>query len=123
MTQGSGSSMGATYDSQNGHLTLEHAVELTTQRGGRTKSKIHAQHAEFDRGAGTCWMRCGDGRISRRAGRRGSRRKILFRNDGSAVKLDATDGFTLTTADRRPPGRADGNHGFRRAQPAAPRAS
>ncbi|MGB3628935.1 MAG: hypothetical protein WBA18_05530, partial [Terracidiphilus sp.] len=32
MRQGSGSSMGAIYDSQKGYLTLDHAVELTTSR-------------------------------------------------------------------------------------------
>ena len=46
MTQGYGSAMGAQYDSQSGHLTLEQAVELTTHRGGDAV-EIHAQHAEI----------------------------------------------------------------------------
>ena len=54
-TEGSGSAIGASYDSQSGYLKLEQAVELTTHRGG-DEVKIHAQHAEFDRGAQTCEM-------------------------------------------------------------------
>jgi lipopolysaccharide export system protein LptA len=95
MTQGSGSSMGATYDSQKGDLTLEQAVELTTQRG-TDPVKIRAQHAEFDRGAQTCWMRSAIADY-RGAQAGAAQAKILFREDGSAEKLDATDGFTLAT--------------------------
>jgi lipopolysaccharide export system protein LptA len=95
MTQGSGSSTGATYDSQNGHLTLDHAVELTTQRSGGAV-KIVAQHAEFDRGADTCWLRAATADY-RGARADAAQAQILFRPDGSAVKLDATDGFTLAT--------------------------
>ena len=95
MAQGSGTSTGATYDSQNGHLTLDHAVELTTQRG-TDAVKILAQHAEFDRGASTCWLRAAT------ADYHGARADaaqavILFRSDGSAAKLDATGGFTIAT--------------------------
>jgi lipopolysaccharide export system protein LptA len=96
MTAGSGTSMGATYDSQNGHLTLDRAVELETDRGGH-EVKIHAQHAEFDRGAQTCWLR------EATADERGdtmsaAQATILFREDGTAEKLDATGGFALATA-------------------------
>ncbi len=95
MTEGSGSSKGATYDSQNGHLTLDRAVELTTQRSGGAV-KIIAQHAEFDRGADTCWL------LAATADYHGARADaaqatILFRPDGSAATLDATGGFTLAT--------------------------
>jgi lipopolysaccharide export system protein LptA len=95
MTQGSGSSMGATYDSQKGDLTLEQAVELITQRG-TDPVKIRAQHAEFDRGAQTCWMRSATADY-RGAQAGAAQAKILFREDGSAEELDATDGFTLAT--------------------------
>jgi lipopolysaccharide export system protein LptA len=96
MTAGSGSSMGATYDSQNGYLTLERAVELDTERDGN-EVKIHAQHAEFDRGAQTCWLReaAADERGARATAAQAT---ILFREDGTAEKLDAKGGFLLATA-------------------------
>jgi lipopolysaccharide export system protein LptA len=53
MVQGTGSSMGATYDSQQGRLVLDRSVELTTRRGGEAVL-IHAQHAEFEREARIC---------------------------------------------------------------------
>ena len=96
MRQGSGSSMGAIYDSQKGYLTLDHAVELTTMRGA-DKVKIQAQHAEFDRGAQTCWLRAAIAEY-RNAQAGAAQAEILFREDGSAEKLDATGGFTLDTS-------------------------
>ncbi len=96
MVQGTGSSIGASYDSKQGYLVLDREVELTTERGGEPV-RIHAQHAEFVR----------DDKISRlhaaTADYRGGKAtaadaKILFREDGSAVRLDAFNGFTLTTA-------------------------
>jgi lipopolysaccharide export system protein LptA len=95
MNQGTGSAMGAKYDSQNGYLTLEQQVEITTHRsGGRVE--IHAQHAEFDRGAQTCWLRSA---MTTYEGRRADATdaRVLFRPDGSAEHLDAENGFTLTT--------------------------
>lgn len=96
MTQGSGSSMGATYDSQQGHLVLDHAVELNTQRKGGLVV-LHAQHGEFERDDDLCHL------LVATAAYRGGEAtaavaKILFRSDGSAEHLDATGGFTLATA-------------------------
>jgi lipopolysaccharide export system protein LptA len=96
MVQGSGSAMGATYDSQQGHLVLDRAVELTTERGGQSV-RIHAQHAEFERATQVCRLH------SATADYRGGQAtagdaKVLFREDGSAVRLDAVNGFTLLTA-------------------------
>jgi lipopolysaccharide export system protein LptA len=96
MTQGSGSAVGASYDSQRGYLTLVQAVELTTYRGP-DEVRIHAQHAEFDRGAQLCLLSAAtleyrDGEAS------AARAKIAFRDDGSAARLDATGGFALNTA-------------------------
>ena len=93
--QGAGSAMGASYNSQSGYLTLEQAVELTTNRDG-DEVKIRAQHAEFDRGAQTCEMEKASaafhgGQADAAAA------KIMFREDGSAERLDAKGGFTLTT--------------------------
>jgi lipopolysaccharide export system protein LptA len=94
--QGDGSSMGASYNSQNGYLTLEQAVELTTHRGG-DEVQIHAQHAEFDRGAQTCQME--KAAAAFHGGQaNAAEAKILFRADGSAERLDAKGGFTLATA-------------------------
>jgi lipopolysaccharide export system protein LptA len=93
--QGSGSAIGASYDSQSGHLTLEQAVELATHRGG-DEIEIHAQHAEFDRGAQSCVLAKASAAFS--GGQAdAAEAKILFREDGSAERLDAKGGFTLTT--------------------------
>jgi lipopolysaccharide export system protein LptA len=94
--QGGGSALGAKYDSQSGYLTLEQAVDLTTHRGS-DQVRIHAQHAEFDRGAQVCWLE------NASAGAHGgqadaAKAKLLFRTDGSADRLDVTEGFTLATA-------------------------
>jgi lipopolysaccharide export system protein LptA len=96
MTQGSGSSMGGTYNSQNGLLVLDRAVELTTRRGADTVH-IHAQHAEFERDSKICRMRAATADYKNGQAAAGDA-KILFREDGSAVRLDAMNGFTLTTA-------------------------
>ncbi|MGD0292706.1 MAG: LptA/OstA family protein [Terracidiphilus sp.] len=96
MAQGTGSSMGAIYDSDQGLLVLDHAVELTTRRGTQTV-QIHAQHAEFERGSQLCRMR--EATASYQGGEvKAGDAKVLFREDGSAVRLDAMNGFTLATA-------------------------
>jgi lipopolysaccharide export system protein LptA len=96
MVQGTGSSMGATFDSQQGLLVLDRAVVLTVQRGAEP-IQLHAQHAEFERTDQLCRLRAAT------AGYQGGEvaagdAKILFRDDGSVVRLDATNGFKLTTA-------------------------
>ncbi len=87
--------MGARYDSQSGMLILEHAVELTTWRGA-SPVQIHAQHPEFDRDDLLCRMHAATADY-RRGEATAAEAKILFREDGSAVRLDATNGFTLAT--------------------------
>jgi lipopolysaccharide export system protein LptA len=52
MVQGSGSSMGASYDSK-GFLVLDRAVELNTSAADEAVL-IHAQHAEFERATHFC---------------------------------------------------------------------
>ncbi len=94
--EGSGSAMGASYDSQNGHLTLEQAVEMTTQRSGN-EVRIRAQHAELDRGAQTCMLMKAEAEYH--GGQAdAAEARILFRTDGSAERLDAKGGFTVATA-------------------------
>ena len=96
MADGSGSAVGAKYDSQQGYLVLDRAVELTTVRA-RRKVVLHAAHAEFDRDAQLCLLTGAQTEFKGGQSEAG-RAKILFRADGSAQKLDATDGFTLATA-------------------------
>lgn len=95
MKQGSGSALGATFDSQQGILVLNSDVDLTTHRGSETVH-IHAGHAEFVRDEQQCYLR--DAVADYRAGRASAAdAKVLFRDDGSAEHLDASNGFTLTT--------------------------
>jgi lipopolysaccharide export system protein LptA len=96
MVQGAGSSQGATFDSQQGLLVLDRAIELAMRRGAET-IHLHAQHAEFERAAQLCRLHTAtvgyqDGEVE------AGDAKILFRDDGSAVRLEATNGFKLTTA-------------------------
>ena len=96
LKQGSGSSTGALYDSQHGTLILSKNVELTAARAG-DPVHIHAQHAEFTRSDLTCNLTGAtaefrDGQATAAAA------KVLFREDGSAVRLDATSGLTLATS-------------------------
>jgi lipopolysaccharide export system protein LptA len=96
LTQGAGSSMGATYDSQKGVLVLEHQVELTTLRANDTVG-IHADHAVFERDTLLCRLQ-GVTTDYRDGQATASEAKILFRSDGSASQMDVTNGFTLTSA-------------------------
>jgi len=96
MAQGAGSAMGAKYDAQSGHLVLEQAVELTVRRGNEPVS-IRAQHAEFDRDSQICWLRTAV--ASYRGGEANAgQTKILFREEGSAERLEMSGGLVLTTA-------------------------
>jgi lipopolysaccharide export system protein LptA len=96
MTQGSGSAMGATFDSQQGTLVLDRAVELTARRGPETV-QIHAQHAEFERESQICRLRAVNAGYQGGEATAGDA-KVLFREDGSVVQMDAMNGFTLATA-------------------------
>ena len=96
LAQGSGSAVGATYDSQNGQLALAHAVELTTRRGN-DPVQLHAQSAEFERGDQTCSLHTAT--IEFRGGKAAAEQaKVLFRSDGSAERLDASGGIGVDTA-------------------------
>jgi len=96
MVQGTGSSTGATYDSKEGELVLDRAVELNTERAGEPVH-IHAEHAEFEHASQQCQMH-----VARAEYRDGEATagdaKIQFREDGSVIRLDAVNGFTMTTA-------------------------
>jgi lipopolysaccharide export system protein LptA len=95
LTQGSGSAVGAFYDSQNGKLVLDHAVELTTTRGD-TPVTLHAQHAEFESDDQACSLRAVT--VNFNGGEsKAEEAMAYFREDGTAVRLDASKGFSLTT--------------------------
>ncbi len=96
ITQGNGSSVGATFDSEQGRLVLDHAVQLDVNRGPE-RVVLHAQHAEFERDNLLCRMEGAQGRF-RGGEATAGKADLLFRPDGSATRLDATDGFSLTTA-------------------------
>ena len=94
--QASGSSMGATYDSQQGSLVLDRSVELTGSRNGEPV-RIHAAHLEFTRDDNLCRLQAAT--ADYRGGQASAALvKVLFRPDGSAEHLDASGGFTAITA-------------------------
>jgi lipopolysaccharide export system protein LptA len=96
MTQGTGSSLGASFHSQEGTLVLDAAVELNAQRGVEAV-QLHAGHAEFERESQQCLLRAAKADYRGGESTAGAA-KILFRDDGSVVRLEATSGFALTTA-------------------------
>ena len=93
--QGTGSSLGASYDSK-GFLVLDHAVELSTEHDGASVH-IHAQHAEFERQTLVCRMHQATAEYRGGQAAAGDA-KVLFRQDGTAVRLDAINGFNMVTA-------------------------
>jgi len=96
MVQGSGSSIGATYDSQQGQLVLDQAVVLNTERNGDSV-QIRARHGAFDRKTDLCDLQAATANYRGGEATAGAA-KILFRDDGSAARLDASEGFTMVTA-------------------------
>jgi len=96
MAQGAGNSIGASYDSQNGVLILDRSVEMNTRRGGQDLT-LHAQHAEFERETLLCHLHVATAVYEHGQTSAGDA-DILFRDDGSAVQLNADHGFSLQTA-------------------------
>jgi lipopolysaccharide export system protein LptA len=94
--QASGSSMGATYDSQQGFLVLDSSVELKSDRNGQPVT-IHAAHAEFSRDTDICKLQTAT--AENRGGQASAALALVhFRDDGTAEHLDTLGGFTATTA-------------------------
>ncbi len=94
--QASGSSMGATYDSQQGFLVLDRSVELTGSRNGEPVT-IHAAHLEFTRDTDICTLQMATAEY--RGGQASAAEALVkFREDGTADHLDALGGFHATTA-------------------------
>ena len=96
LAQGTGSSIGATYDSQNGVLVLDRMVELHTMRGDN-EITLHAQHAEYDRDTQQCHLHAADATYREGKATAGDA-TVQFREGGSAERLNAVHGFQLTTA-------------------------
>ena len=98
--QGSGNSIGATYDSAKGELILDHAVELHVDRDNAQKISVpvtvHAGHAEFERNQQTCQLTQALADFSSGTAQMGNA-LIHFREDGSVLKLDGSDGVDLKT--------------------------
>ena len=96
ITQGNGSSMGATFDSGKGQLVFDREVELDVRRGPATV-QLRADHAEFERENLLCRMHGVRGNFRGGEAVAGDA-SVLFREDGSAARLDATNGFSVTSA-------------------------
>ena len=96
VTQGNGSSIGAIFDSDKGRLVLDRAVELNVKRGSESVV-LHAQHAEFERDNLLCRMHAASASFRGGEASAGDA-NVLFRDDGSAVRLDASNGFSMKTA-------------------------
>ena len=101
LRQGSGNAVGATYDSPNGHLVLDHAVELMVERSGAGASSgpvaVHAAHAEFEHDAMECHMT--QARATYTGGSVETAHALMhFRDDGSVSQVDGSDGVDLRTA-------------------------
>jgi lipopolysaccharide export system protein LptA len=96
VTQGNGSSIGATLDSDNGRLVLDRAVELSVKRGDENVL-LHAQHAEFERDNQVCRMHAASASFRGGEASAGDA-NVQFRDDGSAERLDASNGFSMKTA-------------------------
>jgi lipopolysaccharide export system protein LptA len=101
LAQGNGSAVGAVFNSDTGHVVLDHDVSMTVQRGKTGTAgddvKIHAHHAEFERGSLIGTMTNAEATYRGGQAMAGDA-KMLFRQDGSAVRLDAHNGFTMTSA-------------------------
>jgi lipopolysaccharide export system protein LptA len=98
--QGSGSSMGASFDSDHGLLVLDHDVQLTAlpKSGNAAQTvQVHASHAEFERDAQLC--RLTEVSAETRAETASAARAVIyFRDDGSVQRMNAEGGFTLATS-------------------------
>ncbi|MFP5234856.1 MAG: LptA/OstA family protein [Acidobacteriota bacterium] len=96
--QGHGSAVGATFDSQAGTLLLNHNVSLNVHRNAENVA-LRAQSASFDRDQLLCRMRNASADYQGGSAAAGEA-QVLFRPDGSAARLDARDGFTLSTREQ-----------------------
>jgi lipopolysaccharide export system protein LptA len=109
LKQGSGSSIGAVYDSGKGQLILDRDVVLHAERGvgqaaaaaqGKSQDKgpitVLASHAEFERGDMECQLTQAKANYS--GGSAAAANALMhFREDGSVQRLDGSGGVDLRT--------------------------
>jgi lipopolysaccharide export system protein LptA len=103
LRQGSGHSIGATYDSTTSLLVLDHAVELHVDgnpvrpgQPSRAPVTVHATHAEFERTSQLCRMTQAVAESA--SGTAHIANALLhFRDDGSVERLDGSGGVDLVT--------------------------
>jgi lipopolysaccharide export system protein LptA len=100
LRQGSGNSIGATYDSAKGELILDHAVELHADRDNAQNVSepvtVHASHAEFERSEQVCRLTQAMAEYTGGEAQTGVA-LIHFREGGSVLSLDGADGVDLKT--------------------------
>jgi lipopolysaccharide export system protein LptA len=98
LRQGSGNSIGASYNSTKGELILDHAVELHAERGtaGGDPVTVHATHAEFHRSQELCQLTQAVADYTGGTAQAADA-QIHFRQDGSVVRMDGAGGVDLKT--------------------------
>ncbi len=96
LAQGTGSADGATFDSEQGLLILDHAVKMSLRRGADT-AELQAAHAEFERAGQACRL-TGSTLRDRGSQLQSAMATVHFRNDGSAAQLEAERGLSMTSA-------------------------
>ncbi len=100
LRQGSGSSTGATYDSGNSQLTLDHTVELHILHSAGVASggpmTVRAAHAELDRTGQQCRLNNVEAQY-RGTDTRIANALLHFRDDGSVLRLDGSGGVSTQT--------------------------
>ena len=98
LRQGSGNSIGASYNSTKGELILDHAVELHAERGtaGGDPVTVHATHAEFHRSQELCQLTQAVADYTGGTAQTADA-QIHFRPDGSVVRMDGAGGVDLKT--------------------------
>jgi lipopolysaccharide export system protein LptA len=95
LRQGTGSSTGATYDSAKSHLILDRDVALHVNRIGGPVT-VHATHGEFERAQQLCQLTQAHADYSGGTAQTGNA-LIHFRDDGSILRLDGSNGVDLRT--------------------------
>lgn len=106
--QGSGSAVGAHFDSQQGTLDLEHAVALELTRGSQPV-QLHAGSASFTRDQQICRLTSATVAAGEQQAT-ATEARIYFRDDGSTARLEASGGLTLSGSGgqlRAPTGRLE----------------
>ena len=96
LAQGSGSAVGASFNSDTGSLELLSAVDITIKRAN-APVHLQAQHALFDRYQQQADL-SGAQATYQGSNARAGRALVFFRADGSAERLEASSHFELSTA-------------------------